>query len=199
MGGFVFAQVISTAADGATVSVFAADVDGDGDVDVLSASFVRRQDRVVRERRQPHELHRAWWNPSRPCCRWRLVRCLRRTWTATAIWTCSRHRRNDDTIAWYENDGSGTFTKPTSSTTADQRHISVDFAADVDGDGDLDVLSASFNDDKIAWYENTDGSGALRDRSSSISTLIARSQAITRVCCGRGRRRGYRRALHSQN
>ena len=31
------------------------------------------------------------------------------------------------------------------------------FAADVDGDGDMDVLSASFNDDKIAWYEN-DGS-----------------------------------------
>ncbi len=27
------------------------------------------------------------------------------------------------------------------------------FAADVDGDGDLDVLCASFNDDKIAWYE----------------------------------------------
>jgi hypothetical protein len=29
------------------------------------------------------------------------------------------------------------------------------FAADVDGDGDLDVLSASFHDDTIAWYENS--------------------------------------------
>jgi hypothetical protein len=28
------------------------------------------------------------------------------------------------------------------------------FATDLDGDGDADVLSASFNDDKIAWYEN---------------------------------------------
>jgi hypothetical protein len=28
------------------------------------------------------------------------------------------------------------------------------FAADVDGDGDLDVLSASLHDNKIAWYEN---------------------------------------------
>jgi len=28
------------------------------------------------------------------------------------------------------------------------------YAADLDGDGDLDVLSASYNDDKIAWYEN---------------------------------------------
>ena len=31
------------------------------------------------------------------------------------------------------------------------------FAIDVDGDGDIDVLSASSGDDKIAWYEN-DGS-----------------------------------------
>ncbi|MBD3411317.1 MAG: hypothetical protein GF419_14070, partial [Ignavibacteriales bacterium] len=31
-------------------------------------------------------------------------------------------------------------------------------AADLDGDGDLDVLSASYIDDKIAWYRN-DGSG----------------------------------------
>ena len=35
------------------------------------------------------------------------------------------------------------------------------FATDLDGDGDTDVLSASFNDDKIAWYENDGGSAPL--------------------------------------
>ena len=35
------------------------------------------------------------------------------------------------------------------------------FAADLDGDGDVDVLSASDSDQKIAWYENTDGKGSF--------------------------------------
>jgi len=58
----------------------------------------------------------------------------------------------DDTIAWYENDGSENFTARIITSAANQA-FSV-FASDLDGDGDLDVLSASFSDDTIAWYEN---------------------------------------------
>ena len=43
------------------------------------------------------------------------------------------------------------FTPRTITTNADNAH-SV-YAADIDGDGDIDVLSASSNDNKIAWYE----------------------------------------------
>ena len=32
---------------------------------------------------------------------------------------------------------------------------------DLDGDGDLDVLSASETDDKLAWHENLDGAGSF--------------------------------------
>ena len=68
---------------------------------------------------------------------------------------------NDDTIAWYENgDGSGgSWTTHTISTDADGAQ-SV-YGIDVDGDGDADVLSASYYDDTIAWYENADETGEL--------------------------------------
>ena len=48
--------------------------------------------------------------------------------------------------------GQPTFTESAISTSADGARAV--YAADVDGDGDMDVLSASFYDDKIAWYEN---------------------------------------------
>ena len=35
------------------------------------------------------------------------------------------------------------------------------FAVDLDGDGDMDVLSASEYDDRIAWYENIDALGTF--------------------------------------
>ena len=60
----------------------------------------------------------------------------------------------DDTIAWYENDGAATpsFTKIVVSNTADfATSVTV---GDMDGDGDLDILSASLFDDVVAWYEN---------------------------------------------
>ena len=92
-------STITTQANGAS-SVYAADLDNDGDMDVLSAAF------------------------------------------------------NDDKIAWYENtDGQGTFSSQKTITTQADGASSV-YAADIDGDGDMDVLSASDRDDKIAWYEN---------------------------------------------
>ena len=77
---------------------------------------------------------------------------------------------NDNRIAWYENtDGKGGFGQQQVITTQADGAKSV-YAADLDGDGDMDVVSASMNDDTIAWYENTDGRGAFghtRDHQSS--------------------------------
>ena len=91
--------VITNTADGAS-DVFAIDLDGDGDQDVISSST------------------------------------------------------NDDTIAWYENDGaaSPSFTEHILTTLANG--ASSVFAADLDGDSDLDVVSAASTGFEIAWYES---------------------------------------------
>ena len=65
-----------------------------------------------------------------------------------------------------------TFTEHAISTSADGA-LSV-YAADVDGDGDMDVLSASEDDSKIAWYEN-DGSENFTEHAISTSALYAQS------------------------
>ena len=65
----------------------------------------------------------------------------------------------DNKVAWYENlDGLGNFSSENiiSSNLTGLRSV---FASDIDSDGDVDVISASFNDNKLVWYENLDGKG----------------------------------------
>ena len=69
--------------------------------------------------------------------------------------------RSKDEIAWYENlDGMGTFGEKQSITTDADNGGDV-FAADIDNDGDNDILFASDDENKIAWYENLDGAGSF--------------------------------------
>jgi len=143
------ASDIATSADGAR-SVFVADMDGDGDMDIVSASF---NDDTI-----------AWYENDGAAD----------TWIAADIAVSANGAQDvhvadmdgdgdldivsasvyDDTIAWYANDG----TADPSWTAADIT-VSADgarsvFVADMDGDGDLDIVSASSFDDTIAWYEN---------------------------------------------
>ena len=144
-------RVISTVADGAR-SVFATDVDGDGDTDVLSAS--RFDDKI------------AWYESDGGTPPTFTERVISTTADAalsvfatdvdgdgdTDVLSASA---DDDKIAWYENVGGSppTFTERVISTSAiSTRSV---FGTDMDGDSDIDVLSASFDADKIAWYENT--------------------------------------------
>ena len=92
---------------------------------------------------------------------------------------------SDKTIAWYENDGAADPTFTASDITTSASGATGVFAVDLDDDGDMDVLSASQNDDTIAWYENqiadpadkdfiitvkTDNTGASADTEFTIPT-----------------------------
>jgi len=148
-------QVITTAADGAS-SVFAADLDGDGDSDVLSASY--DDDKIAWYENRLDEPS-ADFGPRQV-----ITAAASRAFSVFAadlldgdgdpdVLSASA---NDNKIAWYENrldEPSADFGPQNVITTAADSATSV-FAADLDGDGDPDVLSASNFDDKIAWYEN---------------------------------------------
>jgi hypothetical protein len=148
-GGTFLDTTVSTTADFAS-SVFAADVDGDGDMDMLSSSVA--DDTIAWHENDGNEnfTKRVISNTAE---------------SAQSVFAADvdgdgdmdvlSASINDNTIAWYENTGSQVFTEAIISTAADAP-VSV-FAADVDGDGDMDVLSASLDDDTIAWYENNGG------------------------------------------
>jgi hypothetical protein len=66
---------------------------------------------------------------------------------------------SNDLVGWFENlDGLGAFgPKQVIASNSDLPKMVI--AEDIDGDGDLDALGASSFDSKITWVENVDGSG----------------------------------------
>ncbi|MEP0008458.1 MAG: FG-GAP-like repeat-containing protein, partial [Balneola sp.] len=148
-------------------SVYAADVNGDGDMDLVFASQTN------------HKI--AWYeNDGNESFTERIVST--NAGNARSVHAADvdgdgdidlmSASENDDKIAWYENDGSESFTEHVVSTIADGAFDV--FAADMDGDGDLDLMSASIYDNKIAWYEN-DGSESFTEHVVSTNADFATS------------------------
>ena len=68
-------------------------------------------------------------------------------------------------FAWYENvDGHGTFGLPNIIAKREEDAESI-YAVDLDGDGDVDVISAAVSQHdgmgRLAWHENVDGRGSF--------------------------------------
>ena len=157
-------HVISTSADGAR-SVYVEDVNGDGNMDVLSASF--------------NDSKIAWFeNDGNENFTEHIISTS--LYGACSVYAVDMDSDgdidvlsaslSDNKIVWYENEGSEVFTEHVIANLV-YYAISV-HAADVDGDGDMDVLSASNYDHEIAWYEN-DGSESFSEHVISNTAIGA--------------------------
>jgi predicted RNA methylase len=145
------AHTITTTALGAS-SVYATDLDGDTDIDVLSTSnFDHKVAWYENDGSQNFTTHTI-------------------TTAANAAWDVYTADVDGDTdidilsasagdnkINWYENDGSQNFTTHTIAT--DALHASQVYAVDMDGDVDIDVLAPSRYSNRVYWYENLIATG----------------------------------------
>ena len=152
LGNLYFSRSIISTAVKTVYSVYAADFDNDGLVDVLSASVA--DDKIAWYRNEGGGMFSSQ----------RVI-----TTAADGAWSVYAADLNndglvdvlsasvaDDKIAWYRNEGGGTFSSQRVISTASDGARSV-YAADLDNDGLVDVLSASYSDAKIAWYRNEGG------------------------------------------
>jgi len=153
-------QVIISTEAALARSVFAADLDGDNDIDVLSAS--KGDDKV------------AWYENIGGQGNFGSQKIISQSLVHPAdayasdldgdndmdILVASRGvSQYESKVVWYENvDGLGNFSDYIIISEQVEGAIAV-FATDLDGDEDIDILSASMTDNKVAWYENIDGQG----------------------------------------
>ena len=134
-------------------TIFAADVDLDGDMDVFAAS--------------PYINEVAWYENLDGLGNFGSKNIITNTLSKPfAVYVADLDNDGDNDVlatsvdpfggevVWFENlDGLGSFSTKNSidSNLVFPRDI---YAADIDNDGDMDVLIADQNSDTIAWYEN---------------------------------------------
>ena len=182
MGSFGKQHIITSRADGA-MSVYAVDVDGDGDVDVLSASAWDGNIAWYENTDGKGDFEQHLITTDANGVRSAYAADLDGDGDMDVLSASSFGVRGESKIAWYENtDGKGSFVpRKVISTAADTAHSA--YAADIDGDGDVDVLSASLFDGNIAWYENTDSTGSFGPQ-QVIASRITGGDAVESVYIG---------------
>ena len=115
--------------------IYAADIDGDGDLDILSALYIANE---------------IYWYKNDGNGNFTELLISTEPDGPTSVYAfdvdtdgdmdvLTASSRGEDEVSWYENDGNENFTRHIIATNASNSVLAIDF----DGDGDADVLAAS--------------------------------------------------------
>jgi len=171
---FATAATVDGAADGAR-AVTVVDLDRDGDLDLASASF---DSSMVAWSENTAGDASAWFTTQ-----------VTNAWSGVQAIAAGDVDDDGDpdllsaagtagAVLWHENtlgDGTAWMDRPVSLALLDPRSVRV---ADLDRDGELDVLTASAGDGTIAWHENLAGDGSMWTPRAISSGATAPSAAV---------------------
>lgn len=133
-------------------SVRAADLDGDGDVDFISALY-GDGDVVWYENNGSQQFTKRTIDANFPSIRAVLAVDLDGDGDLDVA---AAGNNPSNKLVWYRNNGNRTFSGVQNIDTNALGATSVT-AADMDGDGDQDLLTSAYADNRHAWYENVGG------------------------------------------
>lgn len=194
-GGMIFEKHgITYASNGARI-VTTGDVDGDGDQDIIVASYY---DNTLRwfenlgprnDTEGPNQSPKSCrqQTPPTPIC---FAEHIVTTTAINAQGVTSADidgdgdldlitaSSGDNTVAWYENLANGVFCDIKKIVDANAIGVRTPVAADFDGDGTVDLASASKDDNTIAWYPNLDGKGTFPTKNLINTTAHGAYSAV---------------------
>jgi hypothetical protein len=191
-GTFSAPHIVSTAAAGPT-GLVAADLDGDGWMDLVSASCVDDEIAWYRNLGGPANGGLFGFNPASPAANQRLI--SRSADYAYSVCVADLNGDGlpdvistslmDNKVAWYRNLGGGNFGWSSATPAANQQIISTAgiapssvAAADLDGDGVIDLVVTSINDNTLAWLKGSNAGGILTFTRYVVSTTQMRAQRV---------------------
>ncbi len=134
-------------------AVCVADINKDGRIDVLSASWVDDSLRWFRNEGGSPVVWTIFSILSFPEAVTVAAGDIDGDGNVDVVSGSVRH----DTIAWLRNNGGATIVWTLYNISTSANYATSVFTVDVDNDGRIDVLSASADDNKIAWYRRTPG------------------------------------------
>ncbi|MBI2481889.1 MAG: VCBS repeat-containing protein, partial [Planctomycetia bacterium] len=130
-------------------SNFASDVDGDGDLDLLSASVIN--DRIAWYRNDGAQSFVEFGiDSTAEFATWVEATDLDRDGDMDVLAAAS----SPSQVVWYENDGNEAFTKRFIGGSFGESSAQVVTPTDFDNDGDTDVVAGFYNNG-ISWFENS--------------------------------------------